>query len=68
MAHKVAQAYAFDESSAIIPVPSASVDRGVASPADISMAVDRLKTLGVPLTPFSEALVELREEALCSRV
>jgi len=35
--------------------------------ADISMAVARLETLGVPLTPFSAALEELHDEVLGSR-
>ena len=41
MALQVAETYGFDGQSSIIAVPSASVNRGVASPADISMSVDR---------------------------
>lgn len=41
----------------IVPAPSASVSRGVASPADISMCSDRLvQALGVTLTPFEQAV------------
>lgn len=66
MALRVADAYGFDSQSSIIAVPSMSVNRGVASPADISMSVDRIQTLGVVLTPFSTALEELRDEVLSS--
>lgn len=45
MALKVADTYGFDRQSSIIAVPSASVSRGVASPPDISMAVDRCDIL-----------------------
>ena len=64
MALKVADAYNFDKSESIIPVPSDSVSRGVASPADISMDVSRLRMLEVPLTFFSEALTVVRDNVL----
>jgi hypothetical protein len=41
MALKVAETYGFNSQPSVIAVPSASVNRGVASPADISMAIDR---------------------------
>ncbi|EFJ21319.1 hypothetical protein SELMODRAFT_151824 [Selaginella moellendorffii] len=43
--------------SLINQVPASSVDRGVASPADISMDVEKLRsTLGICLTPFDEGV------------
>ncbi len=67
MAHAVADAYGFDGEASIIAVPSASVNRGVASPADISMDVRRIAELGVPLTHFKDALAQLREQVLGSQ-
>ena len=56
MAQKVAQAWGYSP-EAIVTAPSASVNRGVASPPDISMDSSRLEALlGMSFTPFSEAL------------
>jgi len=56
MAAKVAEARGYDASN-ILAAPSSTVQRPVASPADISMSVSRLvQDLGITLTPFSEAL------------
>ncbi|GIL76181.1 hypothetical protein Vretimale_5792 [Volvox reticuliferus] len=59
MARQVADALNCDY-SAILPASTASVNRGVASPADISMDVSRLtEELGFHTTPFNEALREI---------
>mmetsp|Transcript_50765 Transcript_50765/g.162509 ORF Transcript_50765/g.162509 Transcript_50765/m.162509 type:complete len:206 (-) Transcript_50765:106-723(-) len=59
MARAVAAARGHSE-AAIQPVPSASVNRGVASPPDISMDVARVqRVLGVRMTPFPEAVKEI---------
>jgi hypothetical protein len=42
IAHKVAEAWGFDPKY-IIPAPSASVQRNVASPPDISMDISRIQ-------------------------
>ncbi len=59
MAAKVAEVWGYSP-NAIVSAPSSSVDRGVASPADISMTSRKLETeLGLRLTPFSEALQQI---------
>ena len=56
MARAVAAARGHD-AACILAAPAASVDRGVASPADISMDSSRLEgELGWALTPFEDAL------------
>ena len=56
MACAVAAARGHD-AAYILAAPAASVDRGVASPADISMDSSRLEAeLGWALTPFEDAL------------
>jgi dTDP-4-dehydrorhamnose reductase len=44
IAHKVAEAWGFDP-KCIIPAPSASVQRNVASPPDISMDISRIQSV-----------------------
>ena len=47
-------------SGKIIAAPSSSVDRGLKSPADISMDISRLKAdLNPHLTPFAAALHQI---------
>ena len=59
MARKVVEEFEYSE-EAIIPAPSSSVNRGVASPADISMVSTPLEeALGLRMMPFSEALVDM---------
>ncbi len=59
MAVKVAEAWGYSP-NAIISAPSSSVNRGVASPADISMTSQKLEQeLGLTLTPFSDALAQI---------
>lgn len=59
MAAAVAALRGYD-AALILPAPSASVQRGVASPADISMDTALLRAaLGVQLTPFAAALVQI---------
>ncbi|EIE18739.1 methionine adenosyltransferase regulatory beta subunit-related [Coccomyxa subellipsoidea C-169] len=59
MAAKVAEVWGYSP-DAIVSAPSSSVNRGVASPADISMTSRKLETeLGLRLTPFSEALQQI---------
>ncbi len=59
MAMKVAQAWGYSPDS-IISAPSSSVNRGVASPADISMTSQKLEDdLGLTLTPFLDALAQI---------
>lgn len=59
MAVKVAEAWNYSP-DVIISAPSSSVNRGVPSPADISMTSEKLETeLGLSLTPFSDALKQI---------
>ena len=60
-AGQVAEAWGYDTAS-ILSVPSASVDRGVASPPDISMDCSRLAAAlpGVQPTPLRAALADMR--------
>lgn len=62
MATKVVEARGYN-TTAVVPAPSASVQRPVASPADISMSVENLtKDLGLVLTTFSDALQQIPAE------
>lgn len=59
IAVKVAEAWGYSP-AAIISAPSSSVNRGVATPADISMSSQKLeRDLGLSLTPFSDALAQI---------
>lgn len=53
-----------EQEAVIQSVPSATMARPVASPADISMDSARLAILGVSLTPLKAALEELRPHLL----
>ena len=65
IAHKVAEEYDYLP-DAIIPAPSSSVNRGVASPADISMVSTALEeALGMRFTPFSEGLARMIHDDFC---
>lgn len=56
MAEVVSQLRGYD-SSTIKSVSAASVNRGVVSPADISMDVSKVvKLLGINLTPFKDGV------------
>mmetsp|Transcript_6097 Transcript_6097/g.17460 ORF Transcript_6097/g.17460 Transcript_6097/m.17460 type:complete len:308 (-) Transcript_6097:672-1595(-) len=63
MAEAVAETYGLNK-AAIQSATSASVERAVASPPDISMDSSRLKCLGVPLTPLRAALEQMRADLL----
>ncbi len=65
MARKVACAWGYSP-EAIIEAPSSSVNRGVVSPADISMDSSRLEAvLGMRMTPFSAALAQFAPPEPC---
>ncbi|EPS63419.1 hypothetical protein M569_11367, partial [Genlisea aurea] len=57
MAEAVARVKGYDSSSLIKPVSAASVDRGVKSPADISMDITKLiEMTGISPTPYVEGV------------